>query len=86
MAFRVRFITNNDDFSQFMGVLNYCPELLSSSTPAEAGVHEMDSCFRRNGIREVDSCLRRNGIREVDSCLRRNGIGIGGVEIKQGLI
>ena len=25
MAFRVRFITNSDDFSQFMGVLNYCP-------------------------------------------------------------
>ena len=24
MAFRVRFITNDDDFSQFMGVLNYC--------------------------------------------------------------
>ena len=36
-------------------VLNYCKLWVSwitlpSSTPAEAGVHKVDSCFRRNGI------------------------------------
>ena len=48
MAFRVRFITNDDDFSQFMGVLNYF-----STSPVVPGL-------TRNPSLSIDSRLRGN--------------------------